>query len=131
MDSRAYIPRIWRVPKDSGPACYLANLICKKLRKHAWPAQHLIIGDGPVWQLNRIRFGYVLRDDEVDYSTFRGDFHEAITFAAYIVASQYRVQIDMPEYGLVEIQKLYRITDGGFFKEVPHDYYQKTAFAAE
>lgn len=109
MRSRAYIKRVWRVPKDRGPVEYLATLVTKLLVKHGWPA---------VWTESGLP-GFDAFC--IEYHKEKGlpgpDFWSAVSIAVRIVARTYRV--DVHEYkGFVEFNKSYRVTDGGHFKEI-------------
>lgn len=115
MQSRAYIKRVWRVPKDRGPVDYLATLVTKLLVKHGWPAvwtQNWLPGFDPLPGVDAFC---------IEYHKEKGlpgpDFWSAVSIAVRIVARTYRV--DVHEYkGFVEFNKRYRVTDGGHFKEI-------------
>lgn len=111
MSSRRYIKRVWRVPKDRGPAEYLATLLVKALRKHGWPA------DWKAAQTDHQSFVILHKSKG---SQFPPDFREAVEIAVRVTARAYR--IDVSEWdGFITLNRVYRVTmPGGQFKEVLH-----------
>lgn len=109
MSSRRYLKRVWRVPKDRGPAEYLATLIVKALRKHGWPAE---------WRASKYDPDafWIIHDQHIyDHPP---DFSEAVGIAVRVTARTYRVDVTESE-GYVTINRPYRVTmPGGHFREV-------------
>ena len=111
MDSRRYLKRVWRVPKDRGPAEYLGTLVLKMLRKHGWPAElRLEIESSPCG-------GFQIAHDR-DGLDGPDDFLEAVGIAVRITAARYRVQVDHYR-GSVELAVPYEVTASGQFRELP------------
>lgn len=110
MESRRYVKRVWRVPKDRGASAYLAALVHKALVKHGWPARVEPVpsnwGDG---------FQVLHCDTGLEAAV---DFWQAVEIACRIAARTYRVEIDIGPRGLVMLEKEYRITSGGLFREI-------------
>jgi hypothetical protein len=109
MQSREYVKRIWRVPKDRGPAEFLGSLVLKALVKHGWPARLEPIpgnfGDG--FQIVHKRLGH----------SAQPDFWDAVTVACRVVAKTHRVQW-VEHRGLVVLSREYLVTPSGFVREV-------------
>lgn len=103
---RQYVKRIWRVPKDRGPAAYLAALVVKAMVKHGWPAKAVIWPQGDGFHVQHVFHGAALPDD----------FQQALSIACRIMARTYRVSITEHEGG-VSFDRSYVVTSGGFFKE--------------
>lgn len=106
LSSRRYVKRVWRVPKDRGPAVYLAALIVKALVKHGWPAKVIMAAD-TYFQIEHV-------DRGLDAP---GDFWDAVEIATRIVARTYGVEVQQAR-GYVELQKQYRVAPGGHFREI-------------
>ena len=112
MSSRRYLKRVWRVPKDRGPAECLGTLVLKMLRKHGWPAElRLEVESSPYggFQIAHDRQGLDGPDD----------FMAAVAIAVRITAARYRVEVDY-WHGSVEFAVPYRVTEAGQFKELPN-----------
>lgn len=107
MTSRRYIKRIWRVPKDRGPAEYLATLVCKLLRKHGWPAE---------WNLEPFTGGFSITH-HWEGSLAKEDFWNAVETAVRITARTYAVEVENYR-GFVSFIKDYRVHPRGVFIEV-------------
>lgn len=106
MNSRRYIKRPWRVPKDKGPAAYLAALVVKALVKHGWPARASLWPDQ-----NGFTVLYVEQDRRAG-----DDFWNAVEIAVRIVARTHRLDVTEHQGG-VNFNRRYVVTSGGFFKE--------------
>lgn len=110
MSSRHYIKRVWRVPK-SGPAEYYGALVTKALVKHGWPAKFR-----PREPYSVQVYHFELGQDAPE------DFWVAVQIAARIVARTHRILVDeqdVPGFrGMLMLRRHYRVTQGGFFKEV-------------
>lgn len=108
VQSRRYLKRVWRVPKDRGATEYLATLIVKALRKHGWPATWR-----PVSYADE--FFYVLHIDQGrDYAP---DFQKAVSTAVRLVARTYRVEVTEIA-GCVYWDRPYVVNKYGDFREV-------------
>lgn len=108
--SRQYVKRIWRVPKDRGPAECLATLITKALVKHAWPASWRwcpLPGEPHAFE--------VVHKFQPDAPP--DDFIEAVQIAVRVTARTYGVQVDSCK-GFVNLLRPYRVVAGGHFKEL-------------
>ena len=105
-DTRRYIKRPWRVPKDRGASEYLAALTTKALVKHGWPARYAVAKYGDGFNILHDKFGHDLPDD----------FAQAVRVAVRIIARTYRVELD-EHIGSVLIHKRYRVTSGGHLRE--------------
>lgn len=110
MSSRRYVKRVWRVPKDRGAPYYMAALVHKAMVKHGWPAKVEMVpnnwGEG---------FQILHHDTGLEAAN---DFWQAAQVACRIVARTYRVDVDISPTGLVMFNKEYKVSTGGFFKEV-------------
>lgn len=110
LSSRRYLKRVWRVPKDRGASTYLAALVHKALVKHGWPAIVRPVpadwGDG--FEVLHVDHGQDAAED----------FWQAVEIACRIMARTYRVEIQIGPRGLVMLMREYRVTSGGFFKEI-------------
>lgn len=104
MSSRRYRKRVWRVPKNRGPAEYLATLVVKLLVKHGWPAKFELLPHGRGFQIIHDRLG-------VDHPP---DFDDAIGIAVRITARTYRVEVS-EVHGAVTFDRAYRVGAGGHF----------------
>lgn len=110
LSSRQYVKRVWRVPKDKGPAVYLAALVHKALVKHGWPARVEII---PRYLGEGFRVEHIHRGGDLP-----PDMADAVAIAARIAAAMYRVEVEQDE-NVIILQKRYVVTSGGFFREAP------------
>lgn len=108
MSERRYIKRIWRVPKDRGPAEFLATLICKLLRKHGWPAD---------WQHEPFTGGFSIHHHELGARASR-EFFSQIQTAVRIIGKTYDAEIECTERGFVHFLKDYRVHPRGILIEV-------------
>lgn len=110
MSSRRYVKRVWRVPKDRGAPAYLAALTHKAMVKHGWPAKVELVPSnwGEGFQILHVDHG-------LDAAP---DFWAAAQIAARIIQRTYRVELDIGERGLVMLLREYRVTTGGFLKEI-------------
>lgn len=107
MQSRRYVKRIWRVPKDRGALEYLAGLVVKMLVKHGWPAK---------WEREPFTDGFIVLSHDHG-EDLPQDFQEALEIAVRIVARTYR--IDVTQYrNFVALGDEYTVTQGGHFKKV-------------
>lgn len=110
LSSRRYLKRVYRVPKDRGATAYLAALVHKALVKHGWPARVELVpfnwGEG--FQILHYDTGLEAAED----------FWQAAQVACRIMARTYGVELDIGEKGLVMFLREYRVTTGGFFKEI-------------
>lgn len=109
--SRCYLKRVWRVPKDRGPAEYLAWLLVKAMRKHGWPAdwRAALGGDQSI----------VIVHKELG-KQYPPDFRQAMEIAVRVTARAYR--IDVTEWdGLVTLNRPYVVSATGQFKEIKDD----------
>lgn len=107
MSSRRYKKRVWRVPKDRGPAAYMAALVTKALVKHGWPAVSRVALGGD---------GFVIEHDVLGHR-LPPDMAEAVEIAVRIVARTYRVDV-FEHAGSVGFNRPYRVGPGGHFVEV-------------
>ena len=109
MSSRRYLKRVWRVPKDRGPAEYLASLMVKALRKHGWPAEWRPAPySGDAFHIVHDKLLFDLPPD----------FSEAVGIAARVIARTYRIDVTEND-GFVQLNRPYRVTmPGGHFREV-------------
>jgi hypothetical protein len=108
-DSRRYLKRVWRVPKDRGAAECFAALCLKMLRRHGWPA---VIGPNVYPEED---FSFDLQHDELGYKA-PPDFWQAVSIAVRIQAAQSRVYVR--EYaGHVVMLVPYDVNERGEFKE--------------
>lgn len=109
MQSRKYIKRVWRVPKDRGAPEFLSALVVKALVKHGWPARAEVVpgnwGDG---------FQVLHKDTGLEAAD---DFWQAVSIACRIVARTQRADIDEAK-GLVMLLRDYTVTPNGFLREV-------------
>lgn len=107
MDSRRYVKRIWRVPKDRGALEYFAALLTKALVKHGWPAKY---------QIEPLSDGFlILHVDGLD--GLPPDMERAVEIAARVVARVYAVEI-LQHRNWVSLAREYRVGAGGHFVEV-------------
>lgn len=110
MSSQRYLKRVWRVPKDRGPAEYFGALVLKALRKHGWPAQVLTFTD-----MIQILFHPLDGDATSDHPD---DFADAFRDVVYIVAHSFGLDVEHDRAGSVRLLKKYRVTDSGQFKVI-------------
>lgn len=111
METRRYIKRVWRVPKERGALEFFATLVVKALVKHGWPA---------VWHEEPSTGGFVVlvqgQGEEVP-----PDFAEAVGIAARVTARLQRVQIEHHK-NWIALAKDYYVARGGHLREVKiHD----------
>ncbi|MBW7921365.1 MAG: hypothetical protein H3C51_04610 [Rubellimicrobium sp.] len=105
MTSRRYIKRVWRVPKDKGPAAYLAALVVKALVKHGWPAKSVPLTTGPGFA---VKYG--------DSFDLPDDFAQAVSIAVRIAARTHR--LDLTEtHGVVMFNRPYRVSNCHFVED--------------
>jgi hypothetical protein len=116
--SREYVKRIWRVPKDRGPAEFLGTLVVKSLVKHGWPAKlEAIPGNfGEGFQVIHTRLAV----------SAEPDFWEAVTVACRVVSKTHRVRWT-EHRGFVVLLAEYRVTPTGHVREVKCQLSCKTA----
>lgn len=113
MDSRRYLKRVWRVPKDRGPAECLGTLVLKLMRKHGWPAVlRLDLESSPYG-------GFQIAHDR-DGLDGPEDFMAAVGIAVRITAGRCKVEVDHYR-GSVELSLPYEVTEAGRFKELPQE----------
>jgi len=119
LSSRQYIKRVWRVPKDRGAPEYLAALVVKSLVKHGWPVKAYIFTKEDYCEGFQI-LHHKTPDNEQDgaWFTYGADLQAAVEIAIRIAVRTYRVDVSVAN-GNVAFLKEYRVTSGGFFKEVP------------
>jgi hypothetical protein len=111
-DSRRYIERIWRVPKDKGAVHFFASLCVKALIKHGWPSFYLDAEDPLSFYI-----GYIgeTRADNRLWDDLPADFTNAVAQAVAVVARQHRMQSDVSTlHGRVSIARKYTVKVGGF-----------------
>lgn len=105
MESRKYIKRPWRIPKDRGAPEFLAALIVKALVKHGWPAKYEMHDAFAGFQILHV-------DDLYDA---RPDFWCAVGVACRIVARTQRAEIDEAN-GFVTLLKVYSVHPAGYLR---------------
>ena len=105
MDSRRYIRRQWRVPKDQGPATYLAALVVKAMTKHGWPARLEWVS------------GHSFSVQQVGREEPATDFLEALEIAVRIQARTHGLDVEQC-CERVTLCRDYKVVKGGFFREV-------------
>lgn len=110
MDTRAYVKRVWRVPKTRGALEYFATLLTKALVKHAWPAD---------WELVPHTDGFVIKT-KGGSADIPPDFMRAVEIATRVLARNYRVDV-VQHSNWVGLNRNYAVTDGGHFKEIKDD----------
>lgn len=118
-DNRRYLKRIWRVPKPakSGSGKFLpvrpderfAVLVVKMLRKHGWPAEHVLVRGTDFGAFDLLYEG---RDVPPD------DYLAAVGTAVRICASAHKVRVTHWG-GCVTFDTQYVVMMDGRFKELP------------
>jgi hypothetical protein len=116
MQSRRYLERLWRVPKDQGALHMFATLTVKALRKHGWPADWRE-GESPL----TFYIFYLAGDDRqpVEFDEMPHDFSAAADDCVCNLASQHDVQLSV-FYGRVRLLRYYTIKKGGFIAPCLH-----------
>lgn len=105
--SRAYIRRVWRVPKHMGAPYFIATAIVKTMVKHGWPAK---IANPEILEANP-------RSEWFDIVHYKDpepppDFWEALQDALYTVSIKYCVNLSLWEYS-VYLQGWYSVDANG------------------
>ena len=106
LSSRRYVKRIWRVPKERGPAVYLSHLVLKALVKHGWPAK-----------VAPLKYEDGFRVLSHDHAELPPDFSRAVEIAVRIAARTYRLDVSESD-GYVTFNRPYRVGAGGHFVEI-------------
>ena len=104
-DSRAYIKRVWRVPKDKGAVVYAAALCHKMLVKHNWPAVLTVLDSG-------FMFDHKYMDIPA------ADFVTACSVAFRTLARTHKLDLCDDGDGRCYFNRDYVVVEGGFFREV-------------
>lgn len=114
-NSKRYVKRIWRVPKNRGALECFATLVLKMMVKHGWPA-HLQINE-PFG--NETAGGFSIHEQGRDGEELPADMQAAFEAACRIVAKTYRVEYRRYD-NWADLTRAYRVTQGGHFREIQH-----------
>lgn len=107
MDSRRYVKRIWRVPKDRGALEYFASLLTKALVKHGWPAKY---------SMEPQTDGFLILHVD-DLEGLPPDMERAVEVATRVVARVYSVEV-IQHRNWISLALPYEVGAGGHFVKV-------------